>query len=114
MARAATAAAAVKSSKAARAKQAADHLKSIRRTAVLLKHVADTTRLQVMLMLREGEMHVGAICGELTMSQPAVSHHLALLRHSRLIEPRRDGKHIVYSLTESGAVLARKVASVVG
>jgi DNA-binding transcriptional ArsR family regulator len=42
-----------------------------------------------------------------------VSHHLALLRHGRLIEPRRAGKHNFYALTDAGRQLAHVVNSVV-
>ena len=42
-----------------------------------------------------------------------MSHHLALLRHGRLIELRRAGKHIFYALTEAGGQLAEVVDSVV-
>ena len=57
-------------------------------------------------MLSEGERHVGGLCGELNQSQPAVSHHLALLRHGGIIVPRRQGKNNFYSLTETGEHLA--------
>jgi DNA-binding transcriptional ArsR family regulator len=73
-----------------------------RRASVLLKHVSDPTRLQVILILSEGERHVGALCEQLSQSQPAVSHHLALLRHGGIIAPRRQGKNNFYSLTETG------------
>jgi DNA-binding transcriptional ArsR family regulator len=72
----------------------------------LLKHVSDPTRLQVILILAEGERHVGALCSQLSQSQPAVSHHLALLRHGGIIAPRRQGKNNFYSLTDVGSDLA--------
>ncbi|GAC1343866.1 MAG: hypothetical protein NVSMB14_07900 [Isosphaeraceae bacterium] len=77
------------------------------RVATLLKHVSDQTRLQVVLILSEGERHVGALCAQLSQSQPAVSHHLALLRHGGVISPRRKGKNNFYSLTETGESLAK-------
>ena len=43
-----------------------------------------------------GELHVTDLCQRLGQSQPAVSHHLALLRVSGLIESRREGKHNFY------------------
>jgi DNA-binding transcriptional ArsR family regulator len=89
-------------------------LKQAQRAATLLKQVSDPTRLRVVLMLSEGERHVGALCEVLSQSQPAVSHHLALLRHGRIIEPRRQGKNNFYALTETGENLARIVKSVVG
>ena len=87
----------------------------IRRVADLLKQVSDPTRLQVLMLLNEKERNVSELCADLgTQSQPAVSHHLALLRHGRLIEPRRSGKHNFYGLTEAGRELADVVNSIVG
>jgi DNA-binding transcriptional ArsR family regulator len=81
-------------------------LKQAQRASMLLKQVSDPTRLQVILILSEGEKHVGALSGELNQSQPAVSHHLALLRHGSIIAPRREGKNNYYGLTETGQDLA--------
>jgi ArsR family transcriptional regulator len=65
--------------------------------ARLFKMLADTTRLQILLILSEqGETHVRAICDLLDQNQPAVSHHLALLRDAGLIDSRRSGKHNYY------------------
>ncbi len=87
----------------------------IRRVADLLKQVSDPTRLQVLMLLNEKERNVSELCTDLgTQSQPAVSHHLALLRHGRLIEPRRSGKHNFYGLTEAGRELAEVVNTIVG
>jgi DNA-binding transcriptional ArsR family regulator len=103
------------SSRTAKAAAAAHRsLAEIRRVAELLKQVSDPTRLQVLMLLSEKERNVSELCADLgTQSQPAVSHHLALLRHGRLIEPRRSGKHNFYALTEAGRELAGVVDSVV-
>jgi DNA-binding transcriptional ArsR family regulator len=84
-----------------------------RRASILLKHVSDPTRLQVILILADGERHVGALCDQLNQSQPAVSHHLALLRHGGIIAPRRQGKNNFYSLTDTGAGLAKVVRNLI-
>lgn len=65
----------------------------------VFKLLSDETRLRILSYLgREGELHVTALCDRLGQSQPAVSHHLALLRVAGLIEARRDGKHNFYSI----------------
>jgi DNA-binding transcriptional ArsR family regulator len=84
-------------------------LKEAQRAAALLKHLSDPTRLRVVMMLAQGEQHVGALCQCMEQSQPAVSHHLALLRHGGLIAPRRQGKNNFYGLTETGEHLAEVV-----
>ena len=61
-------------------------------------------RLKILLALAEdGEMHVSALCDLLGQTQPAVSHHLTLLRMTGLVGYRRDGKHNYYRI-ESGLV----------
>ncbi len=61
------------------------------------KLLADETRLKILLFLIENrELNVRTLCDMLNLSQPAVSHHLALLRVDGLIECRRDGKHNFY------------------
>src|ERR1700739_2268619 len=96
-----------------KAKKGADQrLKQAQRAAILLKQVSDPTRLQVILMLAEGEKHVGALCEELNQTQPAVSPHLALLRHGSIIAPRRQGKNNFYGLTEPGEELAKVVKGI--
>jgi|SRR4051794_2831048 len=95
------------------AKEAEARLLQARRASILLKHVSDPTRLQVILILAEGERHVGALCDQLSQSQPAVSHHLALLRHGGIIAPRRAGKNNFYSLTEVGTELAKVVQGLI-
>jgi DNA-binding transcriptional ArsR family regulator len=86
--------------------------KRIQRAAGLLKHVSAPTRLQVISLLAERERHVGGLCEELTQSQPAVSHHLALLRLGGLIERRRQGKNNFYRLTDTGERLSKIVEGV--
>jgi ArsR family transcriptional regulator len=68
----------------------------------VFKLLSDETRLRILVYLaRESELHVTALCDRLGQSQPAVSHHLALLRVAGLIKARRDGKHNYYSVRQS-------------
>jgi DNA-binding transcriptional ArsR family regulator len=87
--------------------------KEFRRFAESLKQLADGTRLQVCCTLYREEKHVGALCEQMGMSQPAVSHHIALLRHSGMIEARRDGKNNFYGLTEKGRALIEPVVAMI-
>ena len=72
---------------------------AVRDLAQVFKLMSDETRLRILLYLAQaGELHVTDLCNRLGQSQPAVSHHLALLRVSGLIESRREGKHNFYSV----------------
>jgi DNA-binding transcriptional ArsR family regulator len=104
----------VKGSRGKAVKESVLRYKKAQKTAILLKQASDPTRLLVLQFLSQGEWHVGALCEELKMSQPAVSHHLALLRHGGLIAPRRQGKNNYYALTEAGSELAKLVESMNG
>src|SRR4051812_46077755 len=65
----------------------------------LFKLLSDETRLRILYYLTQrSELHVRALCEMLDESQPAVSHHLALLRVAGLIDRRREGKHNFYGL----------------
>lgn len=67
--------------------------------AQVFKLLADESRLKILMSLaRDGEQHVSALCNLLGQSQPAVSHHLTLLRMAGLVGFRRDGKFNFYRL----------------
>ena len=76
----------------------------------VFKLLSDETRLRILLYLtQQGELHVTALCDRLGQSQPAVSHHLALLRVAGLIEARRDGKHNFYHVRRTLSSHTQKI-----
>ena len=65
----------------------------------LFKLLGDDTRVRVLHYLTQrDELNVRTLCKLLGQSQPAVSHHLALLREDGIIACRRDGKHNFYHI----------------
>ena len=71
----------------------------VRDLVQVFKLLADETRMRILFYLsRAGELHVRALCDLLDQSQPAVSHHLALMKAAELIELRREGKHNFYRI----------------
>jgi ArsR family transcriptional regulator len=75
---------------------------TVTRLVQLCRLLSDESRLKIVLALVPGgEMHVSALCALVGQSQPAVSHHLTLMRLPGLVSCRRDGKNNFYRL-ESG------------
>ena len=62
--------------------------------------LGDASRVQIIWALAQGELCVGDIAELLEMSQPAISHHLRMLRNLRLVKVRRDGRTSFYSLDD--------------
>ena len=74
--------------------------------SAMMKMASDPVRINALLMLAEGDRNVGELATAFGQSQPAISHHLALLRYGGLIQPRRQGKQKFYFLTENGREFA--------
>ena len=68
--------------------------------AELFKVFGDVTRIKILSLLLNGELSVGDIADELEMTQSAISHQLNLLRRSKLVKARREGKSVYYSLDD--------------
>ena len=64
----------------------------------LFRVLSDKTRLNILMILAEGERNVSSLCELLQLPQPTVSHHLGLLRTKNLISNRRNGKQVFYGL----------------
>ena len=72
---------------------------TVKRLTAVFKLLADKSRLKIVLALaQDQELHVSALCDLLGQSQPAVSHHLTLMRGVGLVDFRRRGKHNYYHL----------------
>ena len=76
----------------------------------LFRLLSDKTRLNILLLLSQGEHNVTNLCKLLNLPQPTVSHHLALLRMNNLIGNRRKGKQVFYGL--NGRVDARNAKEI--
>ncbi len=71
------------------------------KVAEFYKALGDETRLTIVEMLGDREMCVCEIIDKLGMSQPAISHHLKVLKHAGIVKDSREGKWIYYSLNEA-------------
>ncbi len=66
--------------------------------AAKLKALADSTRLGVVESLLAGPRRAGELGEQLGVEQSLLSHHLRVLREMGLLEARRDGKSVIYTL----------------
>ena len=58
------------------------------------------TRIRILFVLFEDEHSVSDIAESLTMTQSAISHQLKILKQSKLVKARREGKSVYYSLAD--------------
>ncbi len=60
--------------------------------------LADPTRRRILALLRDADLPAGELAAHFAMSFASVSHHLQALRAAELVQTRREGQHIIYSL----------------
>ncbi len=68
--------------------------------AELFKVFGDSTRIRILYVLFEAEVCVCDLAEALNMTQSAISHQLKILKQSRLVKGRREGKSVFYSLAD--------------
>ena len=74
--------------------------KAVSDLAELYKIFGDPTRIRILYAMLDQELCVNDIAGRLQMSQSSVSHQLRILKTSKLVKSRREGKSIFYSLDD--------------
>ncbi|HRX57534.1 MAG TPA: metalloregulator ArsR/SmtB family transcription factor [Eubacteriales bacterium] len=84
--------------------------------AALFGYLADSTRVRLLSMLSAGEMCVCEMADVLGMSQPAVSHHLRVLRQCGVVGFRKQGQRALYFLSdnETGRTIRRLLSVATG
>lgn len=68
--------------------------------ADLFKIFSDSTRIKILCSLFDGEKNVTDIASQTSVSQTAVSHQLRILKQNHLVKYKRDGRQMVYSLSD--------------
>ncbi|MCQ2771318.1 MAG: metalloregulator ArsR/SmtB family transcription factor [Clostridia bacterium] len=66
----------------------------------LFKVLGDATRSRILFVLEQGPLCVSDISACVDMSKYAVSHQLRILRQSKLVKCKREGKEVIYSLDD--------------
>ena len=70
------------------------------RAADTIRVLGHVDRLKIVEVLEGGDATVGEIQEKVALPQPIVSQHLARLRAHGIVEPNRDGQHVIYALVE--------------
>jgi ArsR family transcriptional regulator, arsenate/arsenite/antimonite-responsive transcriptional repressor len=81
----------------------------MRNSAELFKALADETRLRILTLLVQGELCVCDIMTVLKIGQSKASRHLACLRNAGLVDDRRSGVWMHYSLAKPSGVTQARV-----
>lgn len=81
-----------------------------RNDAKLFKALSDENRLQILAQLNNEEKCACVLLEKLAISQPTLSHHMRILADARLVECRKEGKWMYYSLRRgAGEEMARLI-----
>ena len=68
--------------------------------AELFRAFSDTSRVRILSAIVDQELNITALAQILGLSESAISHYMRGLRQMRLVDARRDGKEVYYSLTD--------------
>lgn len=68
--------------------------------ADFFKTFGDTTRIKILYALMEQDLCVADLAEAIGATQSAVSHQLRTLKQSRLVRAKREGKNVMYSLSD--------------
>ena len=66
-----------------------------------LKALSDPIRREILNLLKNGRMAAGEITAHFSVSAPAISRHLSVLKEADLIRDTREGKYIFYEINTS-------------
>ena len=78
-------------------------------TVKVFKAFCDENRLKILEQLRTGEKCACKLLDELHITQPTLSHHMKLLCDADIVQGRKDGKWVHYSINQEGAKRAQKI-----
>ena len=95
---------------AVRAKRNMPEQEQIISLATAFKAISEPSRLKILFALRQGEMCVYHITEAVGGTQSAVSHQLRILRQTKLVKVRKQGKEVYYSLADNHIELIFRMA----
>lgn len=78
-------------------------------TVKVFKAFCDENRLKILEQLRTGEKCACKLLDDLHITQPTLSHHMKILCDADIVQGRKEGKWVHYSLNPAGAKRAKKL-----
>lgn len=73
-----------------------------KKTAVIFKAFCDENRIKILQLLQSGEKCACMLLEEMNITQPTLSHHMKILCDSGIVEGRKEGKWMHYSISPCG------------
>ncbi len=68
--------------------------------AELFRAFSDTSRVRILSVIIEQEMNISMLAERIGLSDSAISHHMRGLRQMRIVQARREGKEVYYSIID--------------
>jgi ArsR family transcriptional regulator len=88
--------------------------KNYKEYALMMKALGDETRVKIFDMLSRGELCACNILEEFNITQPTLSYHMKILCDCGLVDSRRDGVWMKYSINKEKLDLVQKLFDVIG
>ena len=85
-------------------------IEKINEMSLFFKALSDSTRLKIVLAIKDKECCVNDIATKIGMTKSAVSHQLSSLKDLRLVKSRKEGKEVYYSLDDDHVNLLLQTA----
>lgn len=79
-----------------------------KKTAVIFKAFCDENRIKILQLLSDGEKCACRLLEAMNITQPTLSHHMKILLESGIVNGRKEGKWIHYSISAEGVEYARR------
>ncbi len=64
----------------------------------VIKALSDETRIEILEIIGKKELNASEIAIKCTLSRPTISHHLQILKRANILDARKEGKEIFYSV----------------
>lgn len=74
--------------------------KNLEDQVIAYKALNDVTRIKILVLLQKGSMYTNQILEEFPITQPTLSYHMKILSAAHLVDTRKSGRNVFYSLNK--------------